>query len=318
MGGAMLAHSLAIAVWVGSLALYGAAFFFPEVHRRHDFFWSGVGAFYGLVLWFCAAQTSPTELLGQGASVTLLGWLGWQTLTLRRKRTPLDLQTPLTPESWPTFGRQLKASALTLLGGTPLGRWLPEVDREMKPGDLAIAPGEIRASSLKDVDYEFVDELAPSPRRPAPATTLDHAEPVAVVPATSPDPLPSRAANRPRPSVPQTPPAPQRSPGTPKPKATPVGARLAGLTAWVKDLVKAKTAPRPRRAVIEIPPRPSPLAKPKPPSVTPVPTAEALSGPDQPPVITIVDTGAIESFEAEEENWADDWGEMTTDPDRHE
>jgi hypothetical protein len=35
-------------------------------------------------------------------------------------------------------------------------------------------------------------------------------------------------------------------------------------------------------------------------------------------VITIVDTGAIESFETEEENWADDWGEMTTDPDRHE
>jgi hypothetical protein len=96
MGGAMLAHSLAIAVWVGSLALYGAAFFFPEVHRRHDFFWSGVGAFYGLVLWFCAAQTSPTELLGQGASVTLLGWLGWQTLTLRRKRSPPNPGRPLS------------------------------------------------------------------------------------------------------------------------------------------------------------------------------------------------------------------------------
>ncbi len=317
MGGAMLAHGLAIAVWVGSLALYGAAFFFPEVHRRHDFFWSGVGAFYGLVLWFCAAQTSPTELLGQGASVTLLGWLGWQTLTLRRKRTPLDLQTPLTPESWPTFGRQLKTSALALLGGTPLGRWLPEVDREMKAGDLAIAPGEIRASSLKDVDYEFVDELAPSPRQST-AAALNQAEPVAMEPTRSPDPLPSRAANLPRPSGPQTPPVSQRSPGTPKPKATPVGTRLAGLTAWAKDLVKAKTTPKPKRAVIEIPPRPSPLAKPKPPSVTPVPTAEASSGPDQPPVITIVDTGAIESFETEEENWADDWGEMTTDPDRQE
>jgi hypothetical protein len=320
----MLAHGLAIAVWVGSLALYGAAFFFPEVHRRHDFFWSGVGAFYGLVLWFCAAQTSPTELLGQGASVTLLGWLGWQTLTLRRKRTPLDLQTPLTPESWPAFGRQLKVSALTLLGGTPLERWLPEVDRGMKAGDLAIAPGEIRASSLKDVDYEFVDELAPSPRRAAPVAALNQAEPVVVEPAKSPDPLPSRAVNRPRPSgpqippVPQTPPVPQRSPGTPKPKATPLGARLAGLTAWAKDLVKAKTTPKPKRAVIEIPPRPSPLAKPKQQSVTPVPTAEAPSGPDQPPVITIVDTGAIESFETEEENWADDWGEMTTDPDRQE
>lgn len=311
MGGAMLAHGLAIAVWVGSLALYGAAFFFPEVHRRHDFFWSGVGAFYGLVLWFCAAQTSPTELLGQGASVTLLGWLGWQTLTLRRKRTPLDLQTPLTPESWPTFGRQLKASALTLLGGTPLGRWLPDVDREMKAADLAIAPGEIRASSLKDVDYEFVDELASSPRRST-AAALNQAEPVAMEPTRSPDPLPSRAASRPRPSVPQTspvlqtPPVPQRSPGTPKPKATPVGARLAGLTAWVKDVLKAKTTPKPKRAVIEIPPRPSPLAKLKQQSVTPAPSAEATPHPAQPPVVTIVDTEAIESVETEEENWADD------------
>uniref|UniRef100_A0ACD5GY64 Ycf66 family protein n=1 Tax=Desertifilum tharense IPPAS B-1220 TaxID=1781255 RepID=A0ACD5GY64_9CYAN len=30
--------------------------FFPEVYRKGDFIWSGVGLFYALVLWVCAGQ----------------------------------------------------------------------------------------------------------------------------------------------------------------------------------------------------------------------------------------------------------------------
>ncbi|PSO83553.1 MAG: hypothetical protein BRC45_07635 [Cyanobacteria bacterium QS_5_48_63] len=79
----MLAYILAIAVGLGSFALYITAFFFPELHRKSDFFWSGLGLFYALVLWVCAGRITGGVLLGQLAGVSLLGWLGWQTLTLR-------------------------------------------------------------------------------------------------------------------------------------------------------------------------------------------------------------------------------------------
>ncbi|HZG41306.1 MAG TPA: Ycf66 family protein, partial [Nodosilinea sp.] len=250
-------HVLAIAVWLGSISLYGAAFFFPEVHRRHDFFWSGVGAFYGLVLWFSAVQTSPTELLGHLASVVLLGWLGWQTLSLRRKRTPLDLQTPLTQDSWPTFGRQLKQSALNLLQSTPVGRWLPKVEEGRLPGDPAIATSEIRASSLKDVDYEFVDELAPavSAKTVMAEPVAAPEEVVAVPPSASPKPS--------RPVAPAVP-KPPASPPAAKPKGPSLGDRMGGLRAWIGAVVKTKQAPPAQREVIDIPPRPSPLDRKKP------------------------------------------------------
>lgn len=309
---------LAIAVWLGSIAVYGAAFFFPEVHRRHDFFWSGVGGFYGLVLWFSAVQTSPTELLGHVASVVLLGWLGWQTLTLRRKRTPLDLQTPLTSDSWPAFGRQVQQSALNLLKATPLGRWLPETADGRRPGDPAIAISEIRVSSLKDVDYEFVDELEPvSPRSLAAKTDpanigvvkTEGQVPEAGVTKAASDPAPSARVKRPpriaerslrESPVPPTSSAPP--PIAPKRKPATVGARLTGFKAWIGDVVKARTTPKPKRAVIEIPPRPSPLAKNKVQAVAKT-AAPTDSRPDlaQPPGITIVDTEAIESVE-----WSDE------------
>ncbi|MBR8828490.1 MAG: Ycf66 family protein [Gomphosphaeria aponina SAG 52.96 = DSM 107014] len=80
----MLAYILAIAVGFGSLALYIAAFFFPEVHRKDDFLWSGVGLLYALVLWVCAGRITGGVLLGQMAGVSLLLWFGWETLKLRR------------------------------------------------------------------------------------------------------------------------------------------------------------------------------------------------------------------------------------------
>ena len=90
----MLAYILAIAVGLASFGLYMAAFFFPEVHRKSDFVWSGVGLFYGLILWACARTVTGAVLLGQVASVSLLVWLGWEVLTLRRTATPVTEQTP--------------------------------------------------------------------------------------------------------------------------------------------------------------------------------------------------------------------------------
>lgn len=95
----MLAYLLAIVVGLGSFGLYMAAFFLPEIHRRYDLVWSGVGLFYALVLWVCAGRMTGAVLLGQMASVSLLGWFGWQALTLRLAETPIDQRTELPPNA---------------------------------------------------------------------------------------------------------------------------------------------------------------------------------------------------------------------------
>ena len=94
----MLAYILALAVGLGSFSIYMAAFFFPEVHRKSDFTWSGVGLFYALILWACAGRITGALLLGQMAAVAMLGWFAWETLTLRRLVTPIAQQTPI-PQS---------------------------------------------------------------------------------------------------------------------------------------------------------------------------------------------------------------------------
>jgi hypothetical protein len=91
----MLAYILAVLVGTGSVGLYISAFFFPEIHRKQDFIWSGVGFFYALILWIYARQETGGILLGQATSVALLSWLAWQTLTLRRQLVPVSQQTPM-------------------------------------------------------------------------------------------------------------------------------------------------------------------------------------------------------------------------------
>ncbi|WP_204103017.1 MULTISPECIES: Ycf66 family protein [Spirulina sp. CCY15215] len=94
----MLAHILAIAVGLGSFALYMAAFFYPEIYRRNDFIWSSVGLFYALVLWICAGRITGGVLLGQMAGVGLLLGFGWQLLELRLEKTPREQQTEVSPQ----------------------------------------------------------------------------------------------------------------------------------------------------------------------------------------------------------------------------
>ncbi|WP_310429095.1 Ycf66 family protein [Chamaesiphon sp. VAR_48_metabat_135_sub] len=91
----MLAYILAVLVGTGSVGLYISAFFFPELHRKQDFIWSGVGFFYALALWIYARQETGGILVGQTASVALLGWFAWQTLKLRRQLVPVSQQTPM-------------------------------------------------------------------------------------------------------------------------------------------------------------------------------------------------------------------------------
>jgi hypothetical protein len=110
----MLAYVLALAVGLGSIALYLAAFFFPEIHRKNDFIWSGVGLFYALVLWIFAQRITGGLLLGHVASVALLGWFGWQTLLLRRQLTPTTQQTQIPSTETVKTNIQGQVSKLSL------------------------------------------------------------------------------------------------------------------------------------------------------------------------------------------------------------
>jgi len=84
----MLTYLLALAVALGSLGLYMSAFFYPDIYRKGDLTLAGVGLFYALVLWFCADRITGGVLLGQIASVSLIGWFGYQALTSRLGYTP--------------------------------------------------------------------------------------------------------------------------------------------------------------------------------------------------------------------------------------
>ncbi len=77
----MLAYILAIAIALASVVLFFSAFFAPKLHRKDDFLWSGVGLFYGLILWVCAGRFTGGALLGQMAAVVLVLSFAWQTIS---------------------------------------------------------------------------------------------------------------------------------------------------------------------------------------------------------------------------------------------
>ncbi len=133
----MLAYILALAVGLGSLSIYLAAFFVPEIHRKTDFYWSGVGLFYALMLWVCAGRLTGGVLLGQIAAVSLLGWFCWQTLTLRRQMVPAAQQTelPSSAELQSKFGGLLTSVQAKIPGtrGGTTKRNVPAVARATAP-----------------------------------------------------------------------------------------------------------------------------------------------------------------------------------------
>ena len=149
-----MAYILALAIGMGSLALYTAAFFFPEVYRKGDFFWSGVGMFYALILWFCAGRITGAVLLGQLAAVTIVLWFGWENLRLRRYLTPVAEQT------------QIKEDVKEQLAGGLSG--LPKlVKTGLKKDESTVAPSTTpdataaQAESQLETDEERAPEKIP-------------------------------------------------------------------------------------------------------------------------------------------------------------
>ncbi|NES96456.1 MAG: hypothetical protein F6K32_14725 [Desertifilum sp. SIO1I2] len=194
----MLAYILAFAVGLGSLVLYTAALFFPEVYRKGDFIWSGVGLFYALVLWVCAGQIRGGLLLGQTASVVLIGWLGWQTLMMRRSLTPSAQQTPVSEDLPATVIDSLKQFPQRLTGQLkrtpsvkptlekPVTVAEPVVTPETPQGtvtEVGVAPDVIEDAPVTPEIPEEVPELNPVEAESAPAdATPEPSEPPAVKP----------------------------------------------------------------------------------------------------------------------------------------
>jgi hypothetical protein len=102
----MLPYALAIAVGLSSLILFSTAFLMSDIHRQDDFFWSAIGLFYALVLWFCATRITGGLLLGQAAAVALVISNNWQTIKLRK--------AIVNPEA---AAKLNQFSVLSLLGG---------------------------------------------------------------------------------------------------------------------------------------------------------------------------------------------------------
>ncbi|WP_298911270.1 Ycf66 family protein [uncultured Nostoc sp.] len=182
----MLAYVLALVVGLGSLAIYIAAFFFPEIHRKNDFIWSGVGLFYALVLWVFAPRITGGLLLGHVASVALLVWFGWQTLSLRRQLTPQAQQTQVpSPETVKT-GIQEQVNNLSLqqrlgqlqkgLGSTFSGVKDKVQQTVSKKPSTTPKPEDITSVLTEKPAVEIIDKTISIPEQPAEKTVTTDTE----------------------------------------------------------------------------------------------------------------------------------------------
>ncbi|MBE9190318.1 Ycf66 family protein [Gloeocapsopsis crepidinum LEGE 06123] len=187
----MLAYILALAVGFFSLAIYMTAFFFPEVHRKGDFIWSGVGLFYALVLWVCSGRITGGVLLGQVAGVALLGWSVTQTLLLRRQLTPHLLQTaaPSAEEVKNTVQEKVskssffsKLSQLTKRGSNSAATAKDRLQQLSKQAQSSeTATSSIPATSTNN-SIEIIDN-----RSSTPATSTSTESTIETVSEVSPD-----------------------------------------------------------------------------------------------------------------------------------
>ncbi len=188
----MLTFILALVVGLGSLGLYLAAFFYPELHRKGDLVWSGVGLFYALVLWVCAERITGGVLLGQMASVSLIGWLGWQTLVARSMQTSAqrsttgDLSTDLQAGLNRVFSPENTTKVKQQFGNLR-DRAQSLISKTSQPSDSAEAQTAPVYTPLKPEDFgtpPTTVDAAASPATPTPQ--IPPSTPVAPSPQSNP------------------------------------------------------------------------------------------------------------------------------------
>ena len=186
----MLGYTLAVLVGTSSVGLYLAAFVLPEVHRKYDFVWSGVGLFYALALWIYARQTTGGILVGQTASVALLGWSLWQTITLRRQLVPTSQQTsiPTKNQVQQQLGLKPKSAKPTKTKSNPAPIVAPPIKED--PPIIREQPSVIIPPAIPEEEEAWIKLEVK--RSPVPAKPI---EPI-VKPSQPPQPpqLPAIAA----------------------------------------------------------------------------------------------------------------------------
>jgi hypothetical protein len=172
----MLNHLLAMVVGLGSLSLFLSGFFLPEVRRKPDFAWSGVGFIYALVLWIEGNSTPSGALLGHITSVALIVWFGWQTLEQRRQFATAEAQTAI-PNSLETLTPFLKNGwGRIIVTYGEVSNWVkdrlgkeetrisPEtLTQQSQDWDDTPTASETVDSSVAATSEPLVTELAPEP-----------------------------------------------------------------------------------------------------------------------------------------------------------
>jgi hypothetical protein len=162
----MLNFLLGWTVGLGSLGFYLAGYLLPEVRRKKDAIWSGIGLIYALALLTNGDRVSFGLLVGQLASATLIGWFGWQTLQQRRDLSDAISQTPI-PNSVQSIFPFLK-QGWERLRATYTGS-------ENDDGDL-LASGFKKASALLGGRSDPAESFNATSTRSKPEAAPTHAE----------------------------------------------------------------------------------------------------------------------------------------------
>jgi Ycf66 protein N-terminus len=162
----MLNFFLGWTVGLGSLGFYLAGYLLPEVRRKKDAIWSGVGLIYALALLTNGDRISGGLFVGQLASATLIGWFGWQTLQQRRELSDATSQTPI-PHSIQSVFPFLKQGWERLR--------TTYTDSEDEDGDL-LASGFKKASALLAGRSDSAESFNATSTRSKPEAAPIHTE----------------------------------------------------------------------------------------------------------------------------------------------
>lgn len=157
----MLTFLLVWTVALGSLTILGAGMVFPELSRKNDLIWVGVGLFYALVLWVNTGNIGGGLLLGQTAGISMMIWLGWQTLTQRRELTAPDKKTPV-----PDWLKKI-VDIVTSLWHQAYGFVAAQMGLEDGTEGQASADNNDSQPDLKAKFFGFLDKLNHQPQNEA-------------------------------------------------------------------------------------------------------------------------------------------------------
>ncbi len=290
----MLAYILAVLVGTSSVGLYLWAFFFPEIHRKQDFIWSGVGLFYALFLWLYAHQVTGGILVGQATSVALLGWFGWETFKLRRQLVPIDRSTGTIAPNL-TQSQDRRDSKPTTV--KPTAKTSPPSPTTIAPTPTPITtPANAKTAPVTSIPLDRIKVPPANPTTPVtsksapppPATAV----PTKVVP---PNPIPPSTTATPAISAPQQ--MTQSIDSVPLKVAATTPSPVTNsidLTeeAWIKLEVKPTSAPPKPLGAPTQPPTAANIETQSPAVVPEIVTKNASTDPDR------------ATIESESENWA--------------